>query len=161
MDEALRGTFAVKWVPFAQQVITSLPLAVLGALLPAAKPQVEQTNFVAGRVDYYTANPPSNSDVDHRTIFDVWLKKSEDGEALKDPWTVPKIEVVDECMSLQVAGSDTAGNAATIGAYHLLTQPEILRKLRQELDVAWPHLEDRVKFESLEKLPYLVKKFFL
>jgi hypothetical protein len=40
--------------------------------------------------------------------------------------------------------------------YHVLHNPAILQRLRAELRAAWPTLENAPRYETLEKLPYLV-----
>ncbi|KAL0577501.1 hypothetical protein V5O48_004487 [Marasmius crinis-equi] len=153
MDEALRGAYTLKYIPYSQWAITKLPEKVLRALIPATGPQLDQTKFIADKIDEFTSNPPST---ENSAIFDVWLRReSEDGKNRESPWTAPRAQVIDECMSLQFAGSDTVGNACMIGTYHLLTRPDVLRKLRIELDEAWPDVDSKMKYESLERLPYL------
>lgn len=54
------------------------------------------------------------------------------------------------------AGSDTVGNASTVGTFHVLRNPKVLETLTNELKEAWPEKEANVGYEKLEKLPYLV-----
>ncbi|KAL0567864.1 hypothetical protein V5O48_014135 [Marasmius crinis-equi] len=157
-DKALRGAFVLKCIPYSQWAIMKLPQFVIRLLIPSAGPQLDQTNFLAGKVDEYTAkaNTSSAEDKEKRAVFDVWLRTSEDRQDQSgSPWTATRTEIIDECMTLQIAGSDTVGNACMIGAYHLLNRPEILEKLQRELVEAWPDAESRMKYEALEKLPYL------
>ena len=44
--------------------------------------------------------------------------------------------------------------------FHILENSDILKKLKEELFVAWPEMEQVPKYEELEKLPYLVWKGF-
>lgn len=53
-------------------------------------------------------------------------------------------------------GSDTVGNACSLGIFHILKDKTILSKLIRELDVAWPDKDNIVSCDRLEKLPYLV-----
>jgi Cytochrome P450 len=54
------------------------------------------------------------------------------------------------------AGSETVGNTFSHGAFHVMNNPAISRKLFEELKLAWPDLHIAPTFEDLEKLPYLV-----
>jgi cytochrome P450 len=59
-------------------------------------------------------------------------------------------------MVLLGAGTDTVGNATTIGTFHVIKNKRIYARLVQELREAWPNPDDRMGYESIEKLPYLV-----
>ena len=57
---------------------------------------------------------------------------------------------------LVFAGSDTGGNVLSSGLIRILDNPGVHRRLKQELQEAWPSLENKPRYEDLEKLPYLV-----
>ena len=65
-------------------------------------------------------------------------------------------EIKDEALSVLAAAADTTGNAMTVAAYNVVNNPEIYRRLREELVVAFPNAEDELDYATLEKLPYLV-----
>jgi cytochrome P450 len=54
------------------------------------------------------------------------------------------------------AGADTTGNAFTVTHFHLLDNPDILKKLQAELKEALPAKFDPVDLKVVEQLPYLV-----
>jgi cytochrome P450 len=54
------------------------------------------------------------------------------------------------------AGADTTGNAFTVTHFHLLDNPDILKKLQAELKEALPNKYDPVVLKVVEQLPYLV-----
>jgi cytochrome P450 len=54
------------------------------------------------------------------------------------------------------AGSDTVGNATTVGTFYILENKQIHAALTQELEKVWPDTDSKVGYEVLEKLPYLV-----
>ncbi|EEB89503.1 hypothetical protein MPER_12387, partial [Moniliophthora perniciosa FA553] len=60
-----------------------------------------------------------------------------------------------EGLDLHIAGSDTVGNACTIGTRHLVNDVRVREKLQAELDETWPDKDVPSKLEKLEKLPYL------
>ncbi|GIJ90380.1 hypothetical protein Asppvi_009334 [Aspergillus pseudoviridinutans] len=64
--------------------------------------------------------------------------------------------LVDEQMSLLVAGSVSTTNTLLVAAFHLLQNKSILLKLRRELKVVLPTPTSVVRWSDLEKLPYLV-----
>ncbi len=65
----------------------------------------------------------------------------------------------EEAYVLVVAGTEsTAGTLAAI-TYQLLSNPEILGKLKAELEIAMPDPNELPVSSKLEGLPYLVRCF--
>ena len=94
------------------------------------------------------SDPQVLADYPYRTIYH---------EFLKDDKNVPSdISLRDEAILFVNAGTDTASDALTHGTIRVVDNPGIHAKLREELDKAWPTLEEVPRFEELEKLPYLV-----
>ena len=59
--------------------------------------------------------------------------------------------------TFNIAGSETTAWALGILTYHLLTQPDILRRLKEELEtVVKDGRTDETSTAELEQLPYLV-----
>jgi hypothetical protein len=54
------------------------------------------------------------------------------------------------------AGADTTGNAFTVTHFHLLDNPNILKKLQAELQEALPNNYGPIELRVVEQLPYLV-----
>jgi hypothetical protein len=54
------------------------------------------------------------------------------------------------------AGADTTGNAFTVTHFHLLDNPNILKKLQAELQEALPNKYGPIELRVVEQLPYLV-----
>jgi hypothetical protein len=44
-----------------------------------------------------------------------------------------------------------------LGTFHLLENPGLLMRLKDELYEHWPNLEKVPRFQDLEKLPFLVR----
>jgi hypothetical protein len=59
------------------------------------------------------------------------------------------------------AGADTTGNAFTVTHFHLLDNPDILKKLQDELKEALPNKYDPVELKVAEQLPYLVSSLLI
>ncbi|KAH0536973.1 hypothetical protein FGG08_006201 [Glutinoglossum americanum] len=73
---------------------------------------------------------------------------------------VPTVnQLKDEAYSLLGAAADTTGNALTVGAFRVVTDKAIYRKVVAELTEAFPDENTRLDFMTLEKLPYLVSLF--
>lgn len=62
----------------------------------------------------------------------------------------------DEGNILIGAGSETTAQILAVLSYHLISNPGILAKLREELETVMPDLNTPIKWQQLERLPYLV-----
>ncbi|KAL8933993.1 MAG: hypothetical protein Q9216_006123 [Gyalolechia sp. 2 TL-2023] len=60
-----------------------------------------------------------------------------------------------EGFSVIAAGGETVARTLTVLTYHLLANPDLLLKLRQELKCAQPDLLTPLSFHELERLPWL------
>lgn len=54
------------------------------------------------------------------------------------------------------AGADTTANALNVTHFHVLDNPEVHRRLKEELEAAIPNKFAPVELNVVEKLPYLV-----
>lgn len=63
--------------------------------------------------------------------------------------------LVQEGQIIVSAGTETTSWCLSVITFHLLSNPAILEKLRQELEEAIPDPEKLVPVEKLEQLPYL------
>ncbi len=55
------------------------------------------------------------------------------------------------------AGSDTTAFTLTVIHFWLLKKPELLKKLKAELETAMPDKFERPQLSAIEKLPYMVR----
>jgi cytochrome P450 len=85
------------------------------------------------------------------SIFEVLLTPSKDNPVPPTP-----DQIKDEAYSILAAAADTTGNAMTVAAYRVVSNPEISKKLTAELREAFPDPEVTMDYIALEKLPYLV-----
>lgn len=95
----------------------------------------------------------SGKTADQTSIFQALLSPNE-----KDSdYVVPTVDQLkDEAYSMLAAAADTTGNAMTVSAYKVVSNPEIYIKVRRELEAAFPDPNATLDFEKLESLPYLV-----
>ena len=61
-----------------------------------------------------------------------------------------------EGFEILLAGSDTTARTMGIAVYHLIANPQIVQKLREELKTVMPRPQDIVELRILEALPWLV-----
>lgn len=61
-----------------------------------------------------------------------------------------------ECQVIIGAGADTTAHAITFTQFHVLDNPDVHRKLTEELIAAWPDKSEPGQLKIVENLPYLV-----
>ena len=89
--------------------------------------------------------------IEKPSIFEVLLTTSRDNPIPPTP-----DQIKDEAYSLLAAASDTTGNAMTVAARHVVSNPAIYKTLTDELRTAFPDPWVIMDYPALEKLPYLV-----
>lgn len=62
----------------------------------------------------------------------------------------------DEILTVVSAGDDTTGIATMVGVFNILYNPEIHKRLLEELKTVMPEPESHAPYLELERLPYLV-----
>lgn len=103
-------------------------------------------------IDDMLRDPTACKESSHPTIFGRLLNPD-----ISKGQTLPSREtLIQEGMGFIMAGSVELSNALTYGTFHVLNDPEMHKTLLEELISVWPNPEKSVKFEVLEKLPYLV-----
>jgi cytochrome P450 len=103
------------------------------------------------KIDRIKQTNSEHSDTERPTIFHGLLRSSLP-ESEKD-----STRLAEEASVLLSAGTDSSANTLSAITFHLLSNPEILRKLRQELRTAIPDKAEREfpSFSKVETLPYL------
>ena len=61
-----------------------------------------------------------------------------------------------EGFEILLAGSDTTARTMGIAVYHLIANPSIAQRLREELKAVMPRPQDTVELRILHELPWLV-----
>ena len=68
---------------------------------------------------------------------------------------VSQTRLLHEAISVVVAGIETTMRALSVASFHILADPPILQRLRQELVDVFPDPHNPPSLEELNKLPYL------
>src|SRR6266702_7839088 len=103
------------------------------------------------QIDEILRNPASLKNGSHKTIYHSLL----DPDANKGRPLPSRLSLYQEAAAVLGAGSDSTSIAATVISYHVLHNPEVQRRLVNELRRSWPVLEEVPRYEVFEKLPYL------
>lgn len=113
---------------------------------------IGRTQILGQQIKDLSSNPANLELLPHNmTIYQQLLsKESYRSGTAPDPGSLK-----DEAQALLYGGGDTTGNTLMVGAFHLMKNPETLRKLQAEMRTAWPNLDHMPSLRELEKLPYL------
>ncbi len=126
-------------------------------LAPGTKGHFLLANQLAVQIDEIMKDPSTLESSPYETMFHHMVANSKKNKAglpqLNKKW------LLQECLNLRFAGSETIGNTTTVGTFHVLRNEHIKRTLMKELEEAWPDVNVPFSFERLEKLPYLVSLF--
>lgn len=76
-------------------------------------------------------------------------------EASKTGTAISRGSCFEEAQALLFGGADTVGNALTVTTFNLLKRPEHYRRLKKEINEAWPVLDEQPSLRELGQLPYL------
>ncbi|KAF9039634.1 cytochrome P450 [Hymenopellis radicata] len=128
-----------------------LPEWLLTLLNPTLRSLVDLKSVLGGQIDAVLANPDGLNDAEHKTIYHHLITP----DLIKNGEVPSKKALIDEALVLLVAGTDTSSNAMSIGFFHLVSNPEAMKKLQAELQAAWPEKDTPFSYEMAEKLPYL------
>lgn len=132
--------------PIIQPIMNTLPLSVVKMINP-----------------YALALKDQKTDVHNRVVKFLSGEKSKSGsviEKLSSP-DMPEHfrsaeNLTNEGFSLVIGGTETTARSLSLGMYHLLSEPHLLKKLREELRSVMPTPESKPTWNELEQLPYLV-----
>lgn len=105
---------------------------------------------VARIVDMRRAN--TDQSANYSDMLDIMLhaKDPETGETLDDS------NIINQILTLLVAGSETSANAIAIALHYLARNPEIAAAARAEIDQKWPaRMFPGITFNDVAKLRYL------
>ncbi|KAK7049964.1 hypothetical protein VNI00_005395 [Paramarasmius palmivorus] len=147
-----------KHFPFLVKFVRNFPRWLSGSLVPSSKAQLGVPTEVAKLVDealQRSSQAPISEDESDMNVFYSVIRNA----GTKNQQYVTREYLISEGVDLRIAGSDTVGNACSVGARHLVRDDRVRKKLVAELDEAWPDRDSHMPLERLEKLPYLVCSF--
>lgn len=92
------------------------------------------------------------------TIYHILL----DPKSHKTQGPASAKSMYEESQALMFGGGDTTANVVMVGVFYLLKQPDLVRKLKEELKEYWPDIRPGLepKLSTLETMPFLVRIFW-
>ena len=82
-----------------------------------------------------------------------------DSSAVRDHVVPNTTELNEEALMLLTAGNDTTANAMIFGVYYICRHLDVQRELAAELRAQFPGTEQKITYEELRNLPYLVREY--
>ena len=81
-----------------------------------------------------------------------------DPSAVRDHVVPNTTELNEEALMLLTAGNDTTANAMIFGVYYICRHLDVQQELVAELRAQFPGTEQKITYEELRNLPYLVRE---
>ncbi|ESK89624.1 hypothetical protein Moror_8638 [Moniliophthora roreri MCA 2997] len=159
VDARISQLWISKHFPIFKWSVGSLPrwlvVRVSRTTRSALEMRAEMEKLVDKAIlDSLQISEKEDSDSDPNVFYTLLRNAQVEGK-LKQADRVTKGWLISEGVGLRIAGSDTVGNACTVGARCLVRDERVRTKLVQELEAAWPDKDTPMPLERLEKLPYL------
>ncbi|KAL8851803.1 MAG: hypothetical protein Q9221_003317 [Calogaya cf. arnoldii] len=138
--------------PWLETFMRQLPQPLVREMVPNLSSLFLMTDMVREKVDQVQADLADNKKPDgQRTIFH---DLSTNNALIPEERTPERLAA--EGMALISAGSQTVAHTLAVITYHIIANPEILRKLHDKLASALPSDGSAPKWGNFEQLPYLV-----
>ncbi|KAJ5656590.1 cytochrome P450 [Penicillium longicatenatum] len=152
VDLFTKNLWLTKHLPILQQIALNLPEKYAEKLSPgylSFRNQCEKwVNMVKARREKGILQTEDGRD----TVFDLLLESND-----QKNYKVPDMtELVDEAFLFLIAGSDTTAYSMACATYYILTDEDVLSKLKTELSEIPRHDDGRLDCKNLQSLPYLV-----
>ncbi|KAG4419362.1 hypothetical protein IFR04_007510 [Cadophora malorum] len=150
--EAGKGYHFACWNPWLVPTVRALPQSIVALFMPKLDVFLDLVKEITKRIDIVkeeTRNDTPNDGVGS-TVFHGLLRNPNLSAADKTD-----DRLIDEARVLLGGGTDTTANTLAAITYHLLANPEILKKLRSELVAAIPDPYNMPPLVQIEALPYL------
>lgn len=145
------GHFALHF-PIVFPILDMLPDWFTLRVQPVLRPVIGLRYDLARKVrEIRDGVNQGHKDASHLTIFHELLCNAELPEEEKSD-----ARLGDEAQLIVAAGLVTTSRALTVGSYHMIANPDVVSKLRKELEAAGMAAQaSELEWRELEKLPYL------
>ncbi len=144
--------YVFKIIPALRAPMQAMPYWLAKLLNPIVTGMMDMMELMKKDVEQVVRDISAGVKPERETIFHTVLNPNNAAGGSPTP-TVQ--HMVDEAFGFLGAAAETAGNAMTMCAFHVVFNPEVHRRLRGELVSAFPDPTQPVDFLTLEKLPYL------
>lgn len=152
MDASLPVFIRFKHFEWYKNMIVGCPPNISKIISPSTRGLIDLQLMIKSQIQDLAQHPEKLDHLPHKmTVYHQLMNK----EAYRTNTVPDEGSLYEETQALMFAGSDTAGNALMVGAFHLLSRPKTYAKFKKELLSVWPDLDVAPSLQTLESLPYL------
>jgi cytochrome P450 len=153
MERTFRISWLFKYLPAILPYLMDAPSYIV-VLLPRSIRDIFDFRYqIASKLEEILEKPDILHNSKRQTVYHHLIAGNIGDRGYRE---LTREELLHETHTLLGAGSDTVGNACTVGFFHVLNNPEVHHRLLNELDSAWSSKETDMPTSALEKMPYLV-----
>ena len=150
MVDLLEPVHFVTQFPWMVKLMNLLPEQVIKFLQPGMASVIQFNNEMTDQiVDIKRGANSGAMEKPHDTVFTALLESSLPPEEL----SVTRLQ--HEAISVTGAGIETTMRALSLASFHIIANPPVFQRLRNELIAAIPNPENPPSWDELGKLPYL------
>ena len=150
MVDLLDPVHFVTQFPWAIKLVNLLPELVTKILQPGMASVIQFNKEMTDQiVDIKRGAKSQDTEKSHDTVFSALLESSLPPEEL----TVPRLQ--HEAISVTGAGIETTMRALSLASFHIIANPPVFQRLREELLSAVPNPDNPPSWDELGRLPYL------
>ncbi|KAJ5691755.1 hypothetical protein N7462_001178 [Penicillium macrosclerotiorum] len=142
------GIHLVTQFPFVVTILNALPEHLLALIQPGMKYVHDFNHEMKCQIIGVLADK-KNGGSPKRTVFHALL------ESDLPPEELSPIRLQHEAISVVGAGIETTKWALSVGSFHIINNPVLYQRLREELEAAIPDPQNIPPLKELERLPYL------
>ena len=136
--------------PWVIKVVNCFPDSVVTAMQPGMASVINFNNEMKDQIiDIKQGLKTRDVEKSHDTVFSALLESSLPQEEL----SVTRLQ--HEAISITGAGIETTMRALSLASFHIIANPPIFQRLREELTTAIPDPENTPSWDELGRLPYL------
>ncbi|KAJ5495040.1 cytochrome monooxygenase aflU [Penicillium diatomitis] len=136
-----------RFLPWIQPLMATLPRFLMDMLSPYAFALMDQKQFIHDQVVAIQTGQNKGS------AGSVMEKLS--GPGLPDHFKSAR-NLSDEGFALVIGGTETTARSLSVGLFHLLNEPRLIHKLREELRAVMPTPTSKPTWNQLEQVPYMM-----
>ena len=150
--DASNPTFVLlkHFAPF-RKLLFSLPPWLAIKASPETAGLTNLQVILGKQVNEVVTNPESLEKTSHPTVYHQLLDK----EAQKGQPVPDATSLYEEAQALMFGGGDSVANTLMVAFFHVMNQPELYKRLKEEIYLAWPSIDKHPTAEALERLPVL------
>ncbi|KAI4264336.1 MAG: hypothetical protein L6R42_000547 [Xanthoria sp. 1 TBL-2021] len=150
MVDLLTPVHFVTQFPWVVKLANMFPESMIKMMQPGMASVIKFNNEMKDQIiDIKRGNKAQDTDKSHDTVFSALLESTLPPEEL----SVTRLQ--HEAISVTGAGIETTMRALSLASFHIIANPPVSKRLREELIQAIPDSDNPPPWDELGRLPYL------